>query len=104
MAERYRHGLMLIFPRPKNTVTFKVSPECEALCKEKGVELPQLPSRGLIGLRAACARVAHMSGAAEHDEEFHRDEETTEVMANDGSTAELLNSLLSERGEISVGA
>ena len=58
---------------------------------------------GLIGLRAACARVAHMSGAAEKDEEIHRDEEVTEVMAKNGSTAELLISLLNARC-ISVGA
>ena len=89
-------------PLPK-CVTFKVNPDCAAYCKDKGVALPELPSRGLIGLRAACARVAHMSGAAEKDEEIHRDEEVTEVMAKDGSTAELLISLLNARC-ISVGA
>ena len=95
--------MQLYSPIPRKCVTFKVNPDCAALCEEKGVPLPELPSRGLIGLRAACARVAHMSGAAEQDDEIHRDEEDTKVMAKDGSTAELLTSLLNARG-VSVGA
>ena len=84
--ERWRRSLELHSPPPRKCVTFEVSPDCVALCEEKGVPLPELPSRGLIGLRAACVRVAHMSGAAEQDDEIHRDEEDTKVMAKDGST------------------
>jgi hypothetical protein len=49
--------------------------------------LPELPSsRDLIGLRAACARVANMSGAAEQIDQIYRDKEDTAViMACDGS-------------------
>ena len=90
-------------PPPRKYVTFEVDPKCVALCKEKGIALPELPSRGLIGLRASCARVAHMSGAAEYFDEIHRDEEDIKVMATDGGTAELLTSLLNARG-VSVGA
>jgi len=65
MAENEREVLGALFPRPASCVTFKVDPDCAAFCKENGTALPELPSRDLIGLRAACARVAHMSGAAE---------------------------------------
>ena len=40
-------------------LSFKVA-DCAAFCKENGsygTALPELPSRDLIGLRAACARV-----------------------------------------------
>jgi len=103
MAEKDRDLLQLLSPRPRNSVTFKINPDCVALCKEKGVELPELPSRDLIGLRAACARVAHMSGAAEYIEMIYRDERVTKVMANDGSTGELLTSLIHTRA-VTVGA
>ena len=66
------------------------------------MELPELPSRDLIGLRAACARVAHMSGAAEQIDQIYQDEEDTTVMACDGSTGYLLSSLLNARA-IAVG-
>ena len=65
MAENERDVLRMTLPRPPTCVTFKVDPDCAAFCKENGTVLPELASRDLIGLRAACARVAHMSGAAE---------------------------------------
>ena len=56
-------------PLLPNYVTFKVHPDCAAFCKENNIALPELlpllPSPDLISLRAACARVAHMSGVAE---------------------------------------
>jgi hypothetical protein len=66
------------------------------------MELLEMPSRDLIGLRAACARVANMSGAAEQIDQIYRDESTT-VMACDGSTGDLLSSLLNARA-IAVGS
>ena len=48
-----------------------------------------MPSRDLIGLRAAGARIAHMSGAEEQIDQIYRDEEDTTVMACDGSTGDL---------------
>lgn len=103
MAENERRALQALIPRPATCVTFKVDSDCAAFCKEKGTALPDLPSRDLIGLRAACARVAHMSGAAEQIDQIYRDEGDTTVMANDGSTGDLLISLLNTRG-IPVGA
>ena len=97
MAENEREALLGTSPRPATRVTFKVDPDCATSCKEKGTALPELPSRDLIVLRAACARVAHMSGAAEQIDQICRDEEDTTVMACDGSTGDLLSSLLNAR-------
>lgn len=52
-----------------------------ASCKENGTAVPELPSRNLIGLCAACARVAHMSSAAEQIEQIYQDEENTTIIA-----------------------
>ena len=102
MAERERRVLRALLPRPATCVTFKIDPDCVAF-RENGTPLPELPSRDLIGLRAACARVAHMSGAAEQKFQICRDEEDTTVMANDGSTGDLLTSLLNARA-LSIGS
>jgi len=53
-----------------------------------------LPDPRLLALHAACARVAHMSGAAEAFDEFERDIEDTSVLAFDGSSARLLDHCL----------
>ena len=103
MAENERRVLRALSPHPATCVTFKVDPDCARICKENGSTLPELPSRDLIGLRAACARVAHMSGAAEQIDQIYRDEEDTTVMAYDGSTGDLLSSLLNTRA-IAVGS
>ncbi|KAJ7881159.1 hypothetical protein B0H13DRAFT_2049807, partial [Mycena leptocephala] len=58
-------------------VTFTVDPDFAA-------------DRGLLAIRAAVSRVAHMSGAAEQYEIIMRDRETSTVMAHDGSSAEFL--------------
>ena len=57
---------------------------------EEGV----VPDPRLLGLHAACARVAHLSGAAEAFDELQRDAEDTKVLAFDGSSAPLLDNLL----------
>jgi hypothetical protein len=54
-----------------------------------------LPDPRYLALHAACARVAHLSGAAEYIETFDRDMETTLVLAKDGSSAKLLAEALS---------
>jgi len=65
MAEEVRRVFQRQSPLPATCVTFKVNPDCAAFCKKNDIALPELPSRDLIGLRAACARVAHISGVAE---------------------------------------
>ena len=103
MAENERRVLRALSPRPATCIAFKVDPDCAAFCKENGIALPEFPSRDLIGLRAACARVAHISGAAEQIDQIYRDEEDTTVMEYDGSTGDLLTLLLNARA-IFVGA
>ena len=53
----------------------------------------RLPNPKLLALHAACARVAHMSGAAEAFDELERDVEETKVLAFDRSSARLLDHL-----------
>ncbi|KZV59004.1 hypothetical protein PENSPDRAFT_660140 [Peniophora sp. CONT] len=55
-----------------------------------GRDLP-LPSPSLLSLHAVCARVAHMSGAAEFFDEYGRNVEETLFMARDGSSAHVLD-------------
>ena len=59
------------------------------------VEGARLPNSQLLALHAACARVAHMCGATEAMDELQRDVEDTRVLAFDGSSARLLDHLMS---------
>ena len=61
---------------------------------------PPPPDHRLLALHAACARVAHMSGAAQFFDQVDRDVEETEVLAFDGSSAHLLSHLLSPFGAV----
>jgi hypothetical protein len=49
------------------------------------------PDPRYLKLHAACAQVAHLSGAGEYIDNILRDVETTRVLAKDGSSADLLN-------------
>ena len=51
------------------------------------------PSPQLIALHAACAKIAHMSGAAEHLEETFRDTEPLPVMTAPNAANELVHAL-----------
>jgi len=53
------------------------------------------PSRQLLALHAACARVVHTSGAADFLDKLESDAEKIAVLASDGSSASLLGDLLS---------
>jgi len=59
------------------------------------------PDPQLLALHATCARVAHMSGAAEFFDKLERDAEETDVLAFDGSSARLLSDLMSPYSVIS---
>ncbi|KAG6375726.1 hypothetical protein JVT61DRAFT_2571 [Boletus reticuloceps] len=52
------------------------------------------PDPRLLALHATCARVAHMSGAAEFFDKVERDAEEMKVLAFDGSSAPLLSHLI----------
>jgi hypothetical protein len=49
-------------------------------------------------MHAACCRAAHLSGAAKYIEDLYRKTEMTYVLADDGSSAELLQFALSKLG------
>lgn len=57
-----------------------------------------LPSPQYLALHALCARVAHLSGAAEYIESFYKDMENTDVLSVDGSSADLLSYALMSSG------
>lgn len=56
-------------------------------------DLP-LPDGTYLALHALCCEVAWMSGAAEHIMDIERRMDGTDVLANDGSTADLLANAL----------
>ncbi|RXW12258.1 hypothetical protein EST38_g13598 [Candolleomyces aberdarensis] len=60
---------------------------------ENPEELP-VPSPEYLVLHTACAKVAHLSGAAEYIETILRDAEEIPVLAADGSSGEVLTHLL----------
>ena len=53
-----------------------------------------LPNPKYLRIRAACCRVADLSGAAEYLEEVDRDKERIAVLANDGTSADILEAAL----------
>ncbi|KAJ7775843.1 hypothetical protein B0H14DRAFT_2964326 [Mycena olivaceomarginata] len=79
---------------PHRRVTFKVDPDVEAACRANNKPVPTLPSPTLLAIRAACSSVAHMAGTAEQIDQVLCDLEDTRIMAEDGSTVDLLTSRL----------
>jgi hypothetical protein len=64
------------------------------------------PSPQLLGLHAACAKVAHLSGAGEYIDKFDSDADDLDVLATDGSSSDVLTHALlrSTPRSISIGA
>lgn len=60
----------------------------------------QLPDPGLPALHAVCARIAHMYDAAMAIDELEYDVEETRILAFDGSSARLLDHLMTPFAEI----
>jgi hypothetical protein len=80
-------------PTPSR-VTFSVEHSAAAAAEAMNKKL-MLPDPVLIAIRAACARVANLSGAAEQADRILRALEDVTVLADDGSMVELLSSRLS---------
>jgi hypothetical protein len=53
-----------------------------------------VPSPDYLVLHAACAKIAHMSGPAEHIDRIQRYEDLIRVLANDVSSAYVLENAL----------
>jgi hypothetical protein len=66
------------------------------------ITLP-VPSPELLALHAACAKVAHLSGAGEQIDKFDRDLDDLRVLAPDGSSSSVLAHALSNRMAFSMG-
>ncbi|KAJ3508189.1 hypothetical protein NLJ89_g5889 [Agrocybe chaxingu] len=56
-----------------------------------------VPSREYLAIHAACAKVAHLSGAAEYIDQLYRDMEDMKTLATDGSSADTLEQAISDR-------
>ncbi|KAI0749190.1 hypothetical protein C8Q80DRAFT_1119548 [Daedaleopsis nitida] len=56
-------------------------------------EIIPAPDHRIIALHAACAKIAHMSGAVEHLRELYRDTESIAVMTEPNATYELSRAL-----------
>ena len=77
-------------------VTFQINDvvvEGSSTCIEKMKANPDqfLPDPKLLTLHATCAKVAHLSGAAEVLDEWERDLEEKKVLAADGSDMDMFN-------------
>lgn len=61
-----------------------------------------VPDPRYLALHAACAKVAHLSGAGLYMDQVHRDMEELSVLSQDGSSADVLRYALLDHGEIEV--
>ncbi|KAJ3498576.1 hypothetical protein NLJ89_g10201 [Agrocybe chaxingu] len=80
-------------PYLKRMVHFEVNPDIASA----GKVLPPLPDPKLLAIHAVCAKVAHMSGAAEYFDKFDCDVEDITVLSQDGTSAPLLAGLLTRK-------
>ncbi|KAJ7744357.1 hypothetical protein B0H16DRAFT_1889651 [Mycena metata] len=91
VVARFPDTFFMMSPEPPKKVKFIIDPEAHAYFKRLGLTL-ELPDPELIAIRAACARVAAMSGAADHFRLLMEDRDDTETLTE--STVPLLQSLL----------
>ncbi|KAG9225746.1 hypothetical protein CCMSSC00406_0007756 [Pleurotus cornucopiae] len=73
-----------------NPLYFPGGPDVVAFSTPDPEHLP-VPSPHLLSLHAACAKVAHLSGAAEYIDNLDREMEATKVLAFDGGSADILH-------------
>ncbi|KAH8834085.1 hypothetical protein DL96DRAFT_1579392 [Flagelloscypha sp. PMI_526] len=93
-----------MYHRPPSRVTLRVAEELLQECAEHNITPPALPDPKLIAIRASCARVAHLSGAAAQIDELDREVEQTLFLAEDGSSASFFGSLLRlQSNHVNVG-
>jgi hypothetical protein len=86
MAEEYLTSMTVPMP---SRITLRVGSSAAAIAAGYGLTL-NLPDPVPIAIRAICARVFNMTGAAEHIDQILDDLEDTEVLAYDGSMGALL--------------
>ncbi|KAJ7203480.1 hypothetical protein B0H12DRAFT_1035521 [Mycena haematopus] len=83
-------------PKPPRTVTFRIDPEAVRDCEHNNISphLLELPDPQLMAMRAACARVAAMSGASDQLRLITEDRDDVETLTDCDTTVYLLDSLL----------
>ncbi|KAK7030885.1 hypothetical protein VNI00_013995 [Paramarasmius palmivorus] len=70
------------YPLLKKKITFQSTPDLPA------------PSPELLALHAACATVAHLSGAGAYIDELDEDTDSLPVLTHDGQSSEILNNAI----------
>lgn len=83
---------MLLNIDPKRFVTLE-SPAIVDEATGQAIRFP-VPDPKLLALHAACAKVIHLSGAAEYIYRFERDMKEMRVLATGGGSAGLLHTAL----------
>ena len=68
-------------------------PEKITLMSSDPAKLP-IPSPELIALHAACAKVAHLSGAGAYIDQLDRDADDLDVLAGDGGSSDVLTHVI----------
>ncbi|KAJ6447525.1 hypothetical protein C8R47DRAFT_1181551 [Mycena vitilis] len=83
-------------PSPPRRITLRVDPKAIADCIKQGKSLDHLclPDPQLMAIRAACARVSAMSGAADHMQKLMHDRDDAQTLVDSDDTVYLLDSLL----------
>ncbi|KAJ4471817.1 hypothetical protein C8J55DRAFT_491360 [Lentinula edodes] len=71
--------------------------QCAHIVPTLHIFLPAMVTRKSIGPLKSCAKVAKLSGAAEHVDNLSRETESSTVLATDGGSSELLNYAIMKR-------
>jgi len=72
-------------------------PEKTTLTSSDPANLP-IPSPELIAFHAACAKVAHLSGAGAYIDKLDRDADDLDILAGDGGSFDLLTHMILTEG------
>ncbi|KJA16259.1 hypothetical protein HYPSUDRAFT_147992, partial [Hypholoma sublateritium FD-334 SS-4] len=78
-----------------NAFTLRGYPECVTFTTPDQAKFP-VPSPIYLAIHAACAKVAHLSGAAECIDKFYRDMGESMTLASDGTSATMLEHAIFE--------
>lgn len=98
MSDEYAEGYIRLFAGPKPHI------DGAPMVVEFTSQFEEAPPPDplLLALHVICARVAHMSGAAEFFDQLQWDAGEIKVLAVDGSSAPLLSNLMSPFAVVDV--
>lgn len=75
--------------------TLRPYPEFVTFTTPDQDKLP-VPSPAYLAIHAACAKAAHLSGAAKYIDKFYRDMDDSKILARDGASASMLEHAIFE--------